>query len=118
MRIKEYNLRKGATQVYAPIHKILSVQAVGKKIKLWVEVDSKHKKNYFVFITVENDVNLKEIPGFQYAKYLNTVILDEKPLHIYCFHVLDKAFTEKEREERLRVFQQAVEGTLFQNEVE
>ena len=116
MRIKEYNLKIGATQVYAPIHKILSVQAVGEKIKLWVEVDSKHRKNYFIFFTVENDVNLKQIPNFQYAKYMNTVIFKDKPLHIYCFHATDKAFLSKDIEERMRVFQEAIEGTLFKED--
>lgn len=98
MRIKEYNLKIGTNQIYGPITKILSVQSVEDKIKLWVEVGKRYHNNYFLFFIVENDVNLKDIPYFEHAKYLNTVIVKGKPLHVYFFQQAGKAFLERDKD--------------------
>jgi hypothetical protein len=86
MKIREYPIKNGVTKIFAPIEKILTVQAKGHEIFMWAEVGKREKNNMFIFITLDNDQNLKDIPYFEFAKYLNTVFINGKPKHVYFFH--------------------------------
>lgn len=108
MKIREYQLKSGVTKIYAPIEKILSVQAKGHEIFLWAETGKRDKNSLFLFVTLDNDQNLKELPYFEFAKYLNTVFINGKPKHIYFYHQPGKKYLDREIDEYNEAFFEAI----------